>query len=111
MAPSLKWLCAVPLFWLSACSCGNGPCQHLHDAEASLKGKQGNCSLTFTEFNQKRCEDKSGQCTNDDYQLIDTAASCLEMMGTCERSAQTLWLAEVQACHPSVSADCEPAVE
>ncbi len=111
MAAALRgWLGALALSVLNACSCGNAPCQHLHDAEASLKNKAGDCQLTFTEFDEKRCEDKSGQCTNEDYQAIDLAATCLEMMMTCVRADQDAWLSQVQACKPGVSAACEPAV-
>src|SRR4029077_17486325 len=112
VAPALRrWLCAASLLVLNACSCGNAACQHLHDAEASLKNKAGDCQLTFTEFDEKRCEDKSGQCTNEDYQAIDTAPPCLEMMMTCIHTNQTLWLSQVQVCKPGVSAVCAPAVE
>jgi len=96
---------------LNACSCGNVPCQHLHDAEASLKNKAGDCQLTFTDFDEKRCEDKSGMCTNGDYLQIDESADCLNKMMTCIRANQTIWLAQVQGCRPSVSAECAPAVE
>ena len=112
VAAALRWwLCAASLLVLNACSCGNAPCQHLHDAEASLKNKAGDCQLTFTEFNEKRCEDKSGLCTNGDYEEIDRAATCLEMMMTCVQANQAIWLSQVQVCKPGVSAACAPAVE
>ena len=112
VAAALRWALFV-LFVLIAggCSCGNAPCQHLADAEASLKNKAGDCQLTFTPFNEKRCEDKSGMCTNTDYEEIDRAATCLEMMMTCVSTNQSLWLSQVMVCKPGVSAACLPAVE
>jgi len=95
---------------LEGCSCGNGPCQHLATAEAGLKAKAGDCSLSFVPFDEKKCESKSGDCTNDDYMLIDSAATCLEGIGTCSSLSQQTWLQDVLACAPPVSAACEPAV-
>ena len=112
VAAALRWALGLLLVVsASGCSCGNAPCQHLADAEASLKNKAGDCQLTFTPFDEKRCEDKSGMCTNGDYEEIDRAASCLEMMMTCVAADQSIWLSQIQVCKPGVSADCAPAVE
>ncbi len=103
----------MPAFALAAAlsACGESPCAHLARAQAQLPAAASGCpGLSFSAFDEKRCERNSAQCSNDDFQAIDTAASCLEQVPACMAGADQEWTAQVHGCAPSVSPACQSAV-
>ncbi len=105
-------LATLALTALARCDCGNSPCKHLAQAEGQLPKKAAQCpSLTFTPFDEKRCEASSGSCTNDDFLQIDNSATCVEQLPDCVPGDEAGWVSAIQACAPSVGPACAPAVQ
>ncbi len=80
-----------------------------------LQGKIGDCSLSSSsQCSGAACAAAYGQCTASDQSSLQSFASCVQNLPTCQSAEQNAWTAQLTNCLSSVSsvsAACKTAIQ